>query len=71
MTGRRAGEPSSSLDVTTDRLSAEFSGIFGPETVERFTREILSETATVTAFLPHFCDHLTRAGPRPSGQYDR
>lgn len=51
------------LARTTERLTAEFAGVFGPETVEDFTREsfdALRATATVTAFLPLFADRFTR-----------
>ena len=58
---------------TTERLTAEFQGVFGPETVARFiheTFETLSETATVTAFLPLFCDRFTRDRLRALAQAD-
>ena len=61
------------LQRTTDRLTAEFQGIFGPETVQRFTRETfgtLSATATVTTFLPLFCDRFTRDRLRALAQAD-
>jgi len=48
---------------TIDRLSSEFEGMFGRETVERFARESfasLLETAEVTTFLPLFADRFTR-----------
>ena len=62
------------LARTADRLTAEFQGIFGPETVERFTRETfatLSETATVTTFLPLFCDRFTRDRLKALAQADQ
>ncbi|MBJ7454786.1 MAG: arsenate reductase ArsC [Thermoleophilia bacterium] len=58
---------------TTDRLTREFEGVFGVETVERFTRETfqtLSETASVTTFLPLFCDRFTRDRLRALAQAD-
>jgi len=61
------------LARTADRLTTEFHGVFGPETVERFTRETfetLSETATVTTFLPLFCDRFTRDRLRALAQAD-
>ena len=61
------------LARTTDRLTSEFQGIFGVETVERFTRETfekLSRSASVTAFLPLFCDRFTRDRLRALAQAD-
>lgn len=61
------------LHRTIDRLVDEFQGVFGPETVERFTRETfatLTETATVTTFLPLFADRFTRDRLRALGQAD-
>lgn len=51
------------LTRTIERLTADFAGVFGAETVERFARETfdtLSKRATVTPFLPVFCDRFTR-----------
>jgi protein-tyrosine-phosphatase len=62
------------LRRTADRLTADFHGIFGTETVERFTRETfetLSETATVTTFLPLFCDRFTRDRLKALAQADK
>ena len=62
------------LHRTIDRLSTEFAGIFGSETVERFTRETfatLTETATVTTFLPLFADRFTRDRLRALAQADK
>jgi arsenate reductase (thioredoxin) len=56
-------ELESQLAQTITRLTAEFDGIFGPETVERFARETfdgLRASATVTSFLPLFADRFTR-----------
>jgi arsenate reductase (thioredoxin) len=61
------------LRRTVDRLTAEFQGTFGPVTVERFTRETfetLSRTATITDFLPLFCDRFTRDRLRALAQAD-
>ena len=61
------------LARTTDRLTSEFQGIFGVETVERFTRETfekLSRSASVTTFLPLFCDRFTRDRLRALAQAD-
>ena len=58
---------------SVQRLVTEFSGVFGPETVERFARETfeaLSATATVTDFLPLFCDRFTRDRLRALAQAD-
>ncbi len=61
------------LARTSERLTREFHGVFGAETVERFTRETfetLSQTATVTTFLPLFCDRFTRDRLRALAQAD-
>lgn len=61
------------LARTADRLTAEFQGIFGVETVQRFTRETfetLSRSANVTSFLPLFCDRFTRDRLRALAQAD-
>jgi protein-tyrosine-phosphatase len=62
------------LRRTIDRLSSEFHGVFGRETVERFARESfasLLETAEVTTFLPLFADRFTRDRLRALAQADR
>ena len=62
------------LQRTIDRLSDEFRGVFGPATVERFARETfatLTETATVTTFVPLFADRFTRDRLRALAQADR
>jgi len=62
------------LERTIDRLSAEFHGIFGRETVERFARESferLRETSTVTTYLPLFADRFTRDRLTALAQADR
>jgi len=59
------------LTQTIERLRREFKGVFGVETVERFARETferLSTTATVTQFLPLFCDRFTRERLRALAQ---
>jgi protein-tyrosine-phosphatase len=59
------------LERTVARLQDEFRGVFGPETVDRFARETfdrLGETATVTQFLPLFCDRFTRERLRALAQ---
>lgn len=61
------------LARTADRLTREFHGIFGVETVQRFTRETfetLSKSASVTTFLPLFCDRFTRDRLRALAQAD-
>ena len=58
---------------TIDRLTSEFKGMFGRETVDRFARESfksLLETAEVTTFLPLFADRFTRERLRALGQAD-
>lgn len=62
------------LARTADRLGAEFDGIFGRETIERFTRESfdkLMETAQVTNYLPLLADRFTRDRLRALAQADR
>lgn len=62
------------LARTADRLAAEFDGIFGRETIERFTRESfdkLMETAQVTNYLPLLADRFTRDRLRALAQADR
>ena len=62
------------LHRTVDRLSREFHGMFGRETVERFTLETfekLNASATVTAFLPLFADRFTRDRLRALAQADK
>lgn len=62
------------LERTIDRLAAEFHGIFGRETVERFARESferLKETSTVTTYLPLFADRFTRDRLTALAQADR
>ena len=49
---------------TIERLTAEFAGVFGPETVERFAHESFSklmETAKVTAHLPVLTERFARS----------
>lgn len=61
------------LHRTIERLSEEFAGIFGPESVSRFSRETfatLAETATVTNFLPLFAERFTRDRLRALAQAD-
>ncbi len=61
------------LHRTIERLTDEFHGVFGPETIERFTRETiakLAESATVTDFLPLFADRFTRDRLRALAQAD-
>ncbi|MGD9570491.1 MAG: arsenate reductase ArsC [Thermoleophilia bacterium] len=61
------------LTRTIARLTDEFRGVFGPETVERFSRETFSrlqETATVPAFLPVFSERFTRDRLRALAQAD-
>lgn len=62
------------LRLTIDRLSGEFDGMFSRETVESFTRETfdtLSRSATVSAFLPLFCDRFTRDRLRALAQAEK
>jgi len=62
------------LGRTIDRLSSEFQGVFGRETVERFTREsfeALLATAEVTTFLPLLADRFTRDRLQALAQADR
>lgn len=61
------------LTRTIARLTDEFRGVFGPETVERFSRETFSrlqETATVPGFLPVFSERFTRDRLRALAQAD-
>jgi protein-tyrosine-phosphatase len=62
------------LGRTIDRLSSEFQGVFGRETVERFTREsfeALLATAEVATFLPLLADRFTRDRLQALAQADR
>lgn len=62
------------LERTTDRLTAEFDGMFSRETVERFTQESfekLIETAQVTNYLPLLADRFTRERLRALAQAER
>lgn len=58
---------------TIERLAAEFSGVFGPETVQRFATESfakLLETAVVTTHLPVLTERFTRDRLRALAQAD-
>lgn len=62
------------LHRTIDRLTEEFHGVFGQETVERFSRDSfadLAATAHVTDFLPLFADRFTRERLRALAQADQ
>ncbi len=62
------------LARTTDRLTAEFEGMFSRETVDRFTHESfdkLMETAQVTVYLPLLADRFTRERLRALAQAEK
>jgi protein-tyrosine-phosphatase len=51
------------IRTATARLEDEFSGVFGPETIERFITDSLDQLlprATVTHFVPIFVERFTR-----------
>ncbi len=62
------------LARTTDRLTAEFDGMFSRETVDRFTHESFEKllaTAQVTAYLPLLADRFTRDRLRALAQAEK
>ena len=63
----------SQIQRTVDRLSTEFAGVFGRQTVERFATEsftALFEGAAVTTFLPVMAERFTRDRLKALAQAD-
>lgn len=56
-------DPDHILHTITDQLATRFTGVFAPETVERYVFEsyaTLARTATITSHLPVLTEHFAR-----------